>query len=67
MAAGGGNGVPAASRLGIGKAFDWSVAHAYPWTGALDEVAVYDAVLDRDTLESHLDMLLGSEKAPPDK
>lgn len=53
-------GTPAASRLGVGKAFDWSVAHAYPWAGSLDEVALYDAALDLQTLQGHLRMLLGS-------
>jgi hypothetical protein len=47
-------GVPAASRLGIGKGFDENGAHAYPWSGQLDEVALYDAVLDRRDLEQHL-------------
>jgi hypothetical protein len=47
-------GVPAASRLGIGKGFDENGAHAYPWSGELDEVALYDAVLDRTVLEQHL-------------
>jgi len=53
-------GVPAASRLGIGKAFDWSTAHAYPWSGALDEVAIYDAVLNRAALQRHLEALVGA-------
>jgi hypothetical protein len=47
-------GAPAASRLGIGKAFDADLAHAYPWPGELDEVAVYDAVLGPADLEGHL-------------
>lgn len=55
-------GVPAASRLGIGKAFDKEITHAYPWPGALDEVAVYDAVLDEQTLEEHLMTLVGGHR-----
>ncbi len=51
-------GTPPASRLGIGKGFDESDAHAYPWPGALDEVAIYDAALDPDTLQSHLESML---------
>lgn len=47
-------GTPAASRLGIGKGFDANTAHAYPWSGMLDEVALYDTVLDQKTLEEHL-------------
>ena len=51
-------GVPAASRLGIGKGFARDIAHAYPWCGGLDEVAIYDAALDRETLEKHLTALV---------
>jgi hypothetical protein len=47
-------GVLATSRLGIGKGFDENGAHAYPWSGELDEVAIYDAVLGRNELERHL-------------
>lgn len=50
-------GVPAMSRLGIGKGFDYSGAHAYPWSGELDEVAVYDAVLDQQELQTHVNVL----------
>ena len=46
-------GLPAASQLGIGKGFDFSTAHAYPWPGSIDEVAVYDDVLDVETLRKH--------------
>ena len=52
-------GVPAASRLGIGKGFDSSTAHAYPWSGSIDEVAVYDDVLDVETLRKHCQALTG--------
>jgi hypothetical protein len=52
-------GVPAASRLGIGKGFNATVAHAYPWSGALDEVAIYNTVLDRKTLQEHLESIVG--------
>jgi hypothetical protein len=52
-------GTPAASRLGVGKGFDQSTAHAYPWSGALDEVAIYDTVLDRQAIEEHLAALVG--------
>jgi hypothetical protein len=47
-------GVPSTSRLGIGKGFDENGAHAYPWSGELDEVALYDAVLDQNALAQHL-------------
>lgn len=50
-------GVPVMSRLGIGKGFDATGAHAYPWSGELDEVAVYDAVLEKEDLQSHVNAL----------
>jgi hypothetical protein len=52
-------GVPAAGPLGIGKGFDGNAAHAYPWSGALDEIAIYDAVLDSSVLQAHLEALTG--------
>ena len=62
-------GVPASSRLGIGKAFDASLAHAYPWCGELDEVAIYDSALDRKTLDEHLRAVIGAGtgKAGPEE
>lgn len=51
-------GVLAASRLGIGKGFNDGVAHAYPWSGALDEVAIYGSALDKKTLDEHLNALI---------
>ncbi len=54
-------GVPATSRLGIGKGFDNTIAHAYPWSGELDEIALYDAVLDPKDLQAHLDLLQAGE------
>jgi len=54
-------GVPASSRLGVGKGFASDIAHAYPWFGGLDELAIYDAVLDRETLERHLRTLVVSQ------
>ena len=53
-------GVPAASRLGIGKGFDADTAHAYPWPGRLDEIAIYDAVLSPAALAEHLQALAGT-------
>lgn len=54
-------GVPAASRLGVGKGFDSNIAHAYPWSGMIDEVAIYDTVLDPRTLGEHLEALVGEK------
>ena len=56
-------GLPAASRLGIGKGFDFTTAHAYPWSGSIDEVAVYDDVLDVETLREHHLALTGSSRS----
>ncbi len=53
-------GAPATSRLGIGKAFDANTAHAYPWSGRLDEIAIYNAVLSSATLAEHLQALAGT-------
>ena len=52
-------GKPAAGPLGIGKGFAANLAHAYPWSGMLDEVAIYNKVLNRRTLEKHLKTLVG--------
>jgi len=51
-------GTGATGRLGIGQGFDGELACAYPWPGELDEIAIYDAVLDRSILEAHLESLL---------
>lgn len=56
-------GRPPASRLGIGKGFDEAMAPAYPWSGELDEVAVYDTLLSREEMESHLRALVAPK--PP--
>jgi len=58
------SGIPVASRLGIGKGFDSGGAHSYPWSGELDEVAIYDAVLDPATLQQHLDAIVKSSHGP---
>jgi hypothetical protein len=55
------SGVAPVSRLGIGKAFDAELAHAYPWAGDLDEVAIYDAVLTPATLQEHLRVIVGDD------
>jgi hypothetical protein len=51
-------GAPAAGPLGIGKGYDGKGASAYPWAGRLDEIAIYGAILDRGTLDKHLEALL---------
>ncbi len=57
-------GVPPTSRLGIGKGFDYTGAHAYPWSGELDEVALYDAVLEEKELQDHADLLRANDSGP---
>ncbi len=54
-------GIPPPGRLGVGKGLDNTLAHAYPWPGRIDELAIYDAVLDFQTLQEHLTRLV----APP--
>jgi hypothetical protein len=56
------SGEPAAGLLGIGKGFDADLAHAYPWCGSLDEIAIYDDALDSETLQRHLGALVGLGK-----
>jgi len=53
-------GTAAASRLGVGKGFTSELAHGYPWSGVLDEVAIYDNVLEEAALKGHLAVLLGA-------
>ncbi len=55
-------GEPAAGPLGVGKGLAENGAHAYPWPGMLDEVAIYDKVLPRSTLEGHLRQLARSRE-----
>lgn len=50
---------PSPGRLGIGKGYDASLKAAYPWPGALDEIAIYGAVLGPDELQEHVDLLTG--------
>lgn len=57
-------GTPGTGRLGIGKGFDENGTNAYPWSGELDEVALYDAVLDRNALEEHLLAILAGTCDP---
>jgi len=44
--------------LGIGKGFDPGMAHAYPFPGAIDELAIYNGVLGEDEIRSHLGHLI---------
>lgn len=45
--------------LAVGAGFGPEGAGAYAWPGIVDEVAVYGAALPRETLQQHLDALLG--------
>lgn len=54
-------GTAAVGRLGVGKGFDDTTAHAYPWSGALDEIAVYNEVLGEPELQQHLRLLCRRE------
>lgn len=44
-------------QLGIGKGFEKNGAHAYPWPGAVDEIAIFDAPLDEETITRHFQVL----------
>ncbi|MCS7306192.1 MAG: hypothetical protein NZ602_13935 [Thermoguttaceae bacterium] len=54
-------GLPAPGRLGVGKGFDHQGRHAYPWPGLIDEIAIYRGILDQQTLQEHLELLLGKQ------
>ena len=56
------SGTPSPGRLGIGKGFDETRAHAYPWSGALDEVNVYNDILDESQLSERLRLLSREEQ-----
>jgi hypothetical protein len=55
-------GVPQPGFLGIGKGFSNDLTHAYPWSGALDEIAIYRTVLPKKVLQRHLNALVGGGK-----
>ncbi len=59
-------GVPVAGPLGIGKGFDGQTANAYPWAGQLGLVAIYDTVLESQTLEKHFKALPPRSGVMPD-
>ncbi len=52
---------PSAGRLGIGKGYDENLKAAYPWPGALDEIAIYGALLKADELKEHVEAVTGKE------
>ncbi len=51
-------GIPATSVLGIGKVFDGGGRDAYAWDGALDEIALYDVILEPNVLQNHLNAIV---------
>jgi hypothetical protein len=54
-------GNPADGYLGLGKGFDAGMSHAYPFPGAIDELAIYNGVLGEDEIRSHLEHLIDIE------
>jgi hypothetical protein len=50
-------GTPAPGHLGVGTGFDGELAAAYPWSGAFDEIAIYDTILSPATVQAHLNLL----------
>ena len=59
-------GVPASGPLGVGIGFDGHMANAYPWAGQLGLVAIYDTVLESQTLEKHFRALSPHSGLQPD-
>lgn len=53
-------GTLAPGYLGIGKGFRENGAHAYPWPGALDEVAIYDTELTAAEIQRHWHAVAGN-------
>jgi hypothetical protein len=47
--------------LGVGKGFEKNGAHAYPWPGAIDELAVFSSALEEVTIRKHFGLLVGSQ------
>ncbi len=54
-------GHPVDGYLGVGKGFDAGMSHAYPFPGAIDELAIYNGVLEEDVIRFHLTHLVGVE------
>ncbi|MGB4727802.1 MAG: FecR domain-containing protein [Thermogutta sp.] len=54
-------GRPVDGYLGIGKGFDDGMSHAYPFPGAIDELAIYNGVLEEDLIRFHLTHLIGTK------
>jgi len=55
-------GTPADGYLGVGKGFDGAMSHAYPFPGAIDELAIYNGVLEDDVIRFHVGQLVRFEK-----
>jgi len=51
--------------LAIGKGFDSAGAHAYAFPGAIDEVVLYNGIVGEDTLNEHLELLVGESSTVP--
>jgi hypothetical protein len=52
-------GWPPAGWLGVGKGFETGGAHAYPWAGPIDEVALYQEALKDEEIAEHFQILMG--------
>lgn len=46
-------------HLGVGKGFEKNLAHAYPWSGAVDEIAIFREVLPEAAIKQHFRALTG--------
>ncbi len=59
------SGSLAVGPLGIGKGIDAAGAHAYAFPGAIDEIVLYNGIVDEGTFSRHLDLLAGEKSGMP--
>ncbi len=52
--------------LGVGKGFETGGAHAYPWAGLIDEVALYKETLNEEEIVEHFQILTGAAASSGD-
>ncbi|MDW8079088.1 MAG: LamG-like jellyroll fold domain-containing protein [Thermoguttaceae bacterium] len=53
-----------AGHLGVGKGFEKNGAHAYPWAGAMDEIAIFHQALSEAEIARHFSALVGQVAGP---
>ncbi|GAB4129068.1 MAG: hypothetical protein Kow0040_04610 [Thermogutta sp.] len=55
----------ASGVLAIGKGFDAGGAHAYAFPGAVDEIVLYNGIVEENVFQGHLKLLAGDASAVP--